>query len=318
MSSAPGDIDLDVRPFLAHSVLSKVIPRSAVTVAWTQVRPGGRLSMRSSPTASLLIVLVGKAQLIGRMERVVEQGDVVTIPSAQEYGLISVGALGLQALHVTFRNEGGADSALNLRQLLLRNEVRLQIALANPFFTLLREGRLDNERKRSMMRECARVFSDAFQAFLFVRQGMCRDDDYIEAFEQHLREELGHNKLLKVTRNSGAFEDPILKAASSWFCHQMLVLDNVDKAVVNLVLETAGYYLGALAGPAFVGEEGSEFFHTHAEADADHKDVGARLLEGQQPDTYARLQRVLDSSWDMLDTMTRRIAILIENEECSS
>jgi pyrroloquinoline quinone (PQQ) biosynthesis protein C len=98
----------------------------------------------------------------------------------------------------------------------------------------------------------------------------------------------------------------------------MLVLDNVDKAVVNLVLETGGYYLGALAGPAFAGHEGSTFFHTHSEADAAHQEVGAQMLENQTPATYARLAETLDASWDMLDTMTSRIAHIIEMNDVTS
>jgi hypothetical protein len=147
---------------------------------------------------------------------------------------------------------------------------------------------------------------------------MCQDEDFAGPFLQHLREEVGHNELLEVSRDPRAFGDPVLKAASSWFCHQMVVLDNIDKAVVNLVLETAGYHLGMLAGPLFEGHEGDKFFRTHSEADAHHQEVGAQLLEGQTPETYARLATTLDASWDMLNVMTSSIARIIQSNETSS
>jgi hypothetical protein len=42
------------------------------------------------------------------------------------------------------------------------------------------------------------------------------------------------------------------------------------------------------------------------------------LLEGLHPHTYVRLQRVLDASWDMVDAMTQRFALLIELDAGSS
>jgi hypothetical protein len=162
------------------------------------------------------------------------------------------------------------------------------------------------------LRECLRVFADAFQTFLFTRQATCWDAEYAEPYREHLVEELGHNKLLTVSGKSPIARDPILRATSSWFCHQMLVLDNAEKAVVNLVLESAGYYLGTLAGPQFAGEESEAYFDTHSEADEHHKELGLNLLENLSPQEYVRLQQVLDSSWDMLDAMTRRFAHIID------
>jgi hypothetical protein len=110
----------------------------------------------------------------------------------------------------------------------------------------------------------------------------------------------------------------VLRAMSSWFCHQMLVLDNAEKAVVTLALETGGYYFGTLSMPLFEGDSAQRYFDTHAEDDAHHKDLSIQLLEGLHPHTYVRLQRVLDSTWDMIDAMTSRFAYLIELDAGSS
>jgi hypothetical protein len=186
-------------------------------------------------------------------------------------------------------------------------------ALQSPFFALLRNGKL-SKGERAAAREVLRVFSDAFQAFLFLRQGTCRNEEYRSTFLEHLKEELGHNELLSVSRNARVWGDPILKATSSWFCHQMLVLDNAGKAVVNLVLETAGFHFHTLAAPVFSEDVSARYFNVHAEEDEHHKEVAVDLLRGEHPETYRRLSGILEQTWDMFDTLTRRFAYLIEFE----
>lgn len=317
---SPAEGNLEVQPFLAHKVLGSMLPHSAVSLAWTQARSGKDVALRSHPTPGLLIILEGRAILTGGLNRKVEAGDVIMLPRDLEYGFTAVGPAGLNALHVAFEGDSEAftDEALSLQQLLSRNEMRLQTTLNNSFFMLLRRRGIDSERKRTAMRESLRVFSDAFQTMLFTRQATCRDEEYEAQFNQHLLEELGHNRLLSVTGTSLVAKDSVLRAMSSWFCHQMLVLDNAEKAVVNLVLETGGYYLGTLSMPMFEGDDAQRYFDTHAEDDAHHKDLSVALLEGLHPHTYVRLQRVLDASWDMVDAMTQRFALLIELDAGSS
>ncbi len=320
VAPAGNDGNFEVRPFLAHKVLGNMLPRSAVSMAWTEARSGKDVGLRSHPTPGLLIILEGRAILIGGLNRKVEAGDVITLPRDLEYGFTAVGPAGLHALHVAFDGDAPSytDEALTLQQLLARNEARLQTTLNNSFFSLLRRRGIDSERKRVAMRESVRVFSDAFQTLLFTRQATCRDEEYAGQFNQHLLEELGHNGLLPVSGTSWVAKDAVLRAMSSWFCHQMLVLDNAEKAVVNLVLETGGYYLGTLSMPLFEGDVSQRYFDTHAEDDAHHKELSAALLEGLHPHTYVRLQRVLDASWDMVDAMTQRFAHLIELDAGSS
>lgn len=314
VSAAQGGAD--VRQFRAHALLDKSMRVADVSVAWIAVRQDQVVALRSDPRPGLLIVLRGRAELLGPRCEQVEQGDAVTIPANQPYGFTGVGPQGLEAMHVTFPAPV-EERVTCVKQLRARNEARAQLALTNPFYTMLRERKLDTPRKRALMREGSRVFADAFQNFLFTRQAMCADGGYTPLFLDHLREEIGHNELLEVSKDPLAFGDPILKAASAWFCHQMTVLDNLDKAVVNLVLETGGYHLGMLAEPVFEGHSGSEFFHTHSEADAHHQEMGVELLEGQSTETYARLAATLDASWQMLETMTRRIAHIVQSDTSS-
>lgn len=313
---SPAHGSLDVQQFVGHELLANVLSNSDVALDWLRLPSGQATGLRSNPTPSLLIVLEGQAELSGDGTAVLEQGDVVTLPEGGRYGLLSRGPGGLQALQLTFIDESRpAPAQRSFETLLAQNELRAQVALNNPFFLMLREGALVTERRRAALCEGARVFADAFQSLLLLRQGTCRDRDYAEVFYDHLREELGHNLLLCVPEHSAVLDDAPLKAVSSWFSHQMLTLDNVEKAVLNLVLETAGYYLGVLAEPLFDGREGEEFFHTHAGADAEHKALGMALMQGQTPESYDRLHEVLDSSWTMLEAMTTRIATLIRRED---
>jgi hypothetical protein len=201
---------------------------------------------------------------------------------------------------------------------LARNEARLHTWLRTPYFRMLHDGTLNSNRMRARFMQCIRIFSDIFQTFLFSRQAMCRENDYHSAFLDHLTEEFGHNKLLRAANELRISADPSLQATLSWFCHQMLVLDNAGKAIVNLVLETGGYHFHNLAKPVFSGDDVQEYFDTHAEDDEQHKDLGLSLLQDQHPLTYANLLHVLDGSWDMLDATTQRIFELVHLQETSS
>ncbi len=312
---------LETRPFDAHAILSEVVPKSDVEMAWTHVRAGQESPLRSHPTRNMLVILEGTAQLTGSTQRTIEQGDVITVPAGQQYGFRAVGSQGLHVLHVSFTNQPATKRSAesrDLAQLLARNAVRLHAALDNPFFALLRDGELRRPDRRGVMREALRVFSDAFQTILFTRQATCRDERFMRAFHAHLTEELGHNEMLKVNTRSRATSDPILRASSAWFCHQMLLLDNSGKAIVNLVLETAGYHFHTLASNVLAGDESAEYFHVHAEDDEAHMEMGLDVLGDLHPENYRRLHEVLESTWDMFEVMTGRIAHLVHAEEASS
>src|SRR5690349_25178483 len=100
VSPVAEDSELDVRQFRAHALLSKLMPGSDVSVAWTHVRQDQEVSLRSDPKPGLLIIVHGRAELVGPRARAVEQGDVLAIPAHQPYGFTGVGAEGLQAVHV--------------------------------------------------------------------------------------------------------------------------------------------------------------------------------------------------------------------------
>ena len=71
--------DLEVRPFLTHKLLGSLLPPSFVSLAWTHAPAGKDIALRSHPTPGLLIILEGRAVLLGGLPRKVEAGDVVTL-----------------------------------------------------------------------------------------------------------------------------------------------------------------------------------------------------------------------------------------------
>lgn len=306
---------LEIRAFDGHSTLRTATPQS-VAMALTFAHPGQVIAPRSHEHRSMLIVLHGSAELIGLGQKRLEQGDVVTLPADREYGFTEVGPAGLHALHVTFREEAEVPpEATTLEQLLAYNEFRASRALQSPYFRLLKNGGLVSLERRARLRDAIRVFSDAFQNVLFIRQATCADERYASVFHEHLTEEIGHNQLLTVPETRRAPTDPILRATSSWFCHQMLVLDNIGKgALVHLVLETAGYHFHTLAAPLLTADVSAEYFQIHAEADDDHRKVATGFFADQHPSTYRRLHKIIERGWNVFDVMTSRFLHFVESD----
>lgn len=311
--------------FSSRKELKSALPARGLVMSWLTIEPEGTLPPRTYENDSLLMVLDGKAQLTGGKERIIEQGDVVSLPGGCVLRIAGIGTKELQALLVTFEKAIGTQAndrrpvceVDSLERLLEENETHAKRVLDNPYFRMIAAGGLDNERIRGLFRDRLRVFCDAFQQFLFARQATCNDEAYERTFLEHLLEELGHNDLMKTTGEKRPF-DAVLSATSNWFCHQMFIQDNVGKAAIHLVLETGGDYFHNLAKPSFEEDSSSEYFETHAEDDARHKQMSIDLLSDQRPLVYRRLHGTVVDSWNMIDAMTRRIHKLVQSEVAAS
>lgn len=308
------------RPFAAHPLLARLLPPTGpAEFTWSRVAPSREPAIiHSHPTRVLLIIVGGSAELIGNRKGHVKEGDVIALPARSPYGFTAVAESGLNFLRLAFRPEGGVKErdVLSLPDLLARNEQRAAHFLRNPFFDLLRDDTLTDPRKLSVFRPTVRVFSDAFQTLIFTREATCCDEAFRSTFASHFRDEVGHNELLGARERDTPVRDSVLTALLSWFTYQMLVLDNVEKAVlVHLVLETAGHHFEALgsANESLKKDSAAKYFEAHA-ADDEHKDMVTGLIEGCHPKTYRRLGQLLDEGWDMLGQITSRMAYLIRNE----
>jgi mannose-6-phosphate isomerase-like protein (cupin superfamily) len=302
------------RSFLSDPRLREATASTGVHMRAVSLAAGGDSGLRSHTEASLLIVLKGEATLGGEAEGRVCQGNVVTIPAGREYRLLA-GPQGLEALETAFARgeakEERGEEEYSLKRLLVENEKRLRKLTSSPYFKLLEGNALASNSRRAAFRDYTRVFSDAFQKIILLRQATCANEEFGKIFSEHLREELGHNQMLTPSGEGRVF-DAVLHATSSWFVHQMLMLDNAGKAIIHLVLESGGYFFHTAASSVFAGDQAEEYFVTHAEDDDAHRHVVLGLLEGHHPETYKRLTSVLEDAWNMLDAMTQRTVELVE------
>jgi mannose-6-phosphate isomerase-like protein (cupin superfamily) len=307
------------RPFAAHPILSKSLFSSEnIEFAWCRVLPSQTPPQVASHSSRvLLLVLSGSAEMVGSKSGPVKEGDAIAIPANSPYGFTAVAEPGLQLLRLGFhtKSNGATREITSLEALLARNEERTAQFLKNPFFDLLRDDTLTDPAKLAVFRPTVRVFSDWFQTLLFTREATCFDDTFRSTFADHFREEVGHNELLGERKRDTPVRDSVLNALLSWFSYQMIVLDNVEKAVlVHLVLETAGHHFESLgsANASLRKDTSAKYFEAHA-ADDQHKDMVSGLITGCHPRTYQRLGVLLDEGWDTLGEITNRMAFLIRN-----
>lgn len=315
ISSIPANFELEVRPFLAHELIGSAVSSTSVELAWTRAEPGREVARRSDSNPTLLIILRGGAELVGRVGRPVRQGDVVTVPPGEEYGFTGVGRDGLHALRVSFREKVGSSAmdVTSLDALRASNELRTQMILNNPFFLLWREGRIESDSKRHMMRECVRILAEVLRPF--APAASYGGDGCCSPVADHPVGEPGNDELRGAMNEPTILADPVLCATSSWFRYQLLTLDEPGTAMVKLVLETARRYLGVLVNLRFHDRDRA-CSHTYADEDAEQAAAWNRLAgaELSRPDAYLRLHSVLETAWDMFDAMTTRIAVLAAQE----
>jgi hypothetical protein len=203
-----------------------------------------------------------------------------------------------------------------LEDVLEYNEKRLRQHVRIPFFQILEDGTLLDEKKRARFLGCLYVWSGYFQQIMFSRQATSVDERFKPVFLEHLAEELGHDKLLEEYGKKVKIEDPVLEATSSWFVHKMFQLDNVGKAaLVHLVLEASGDEFHTRADPLFSRFVTTEYFNVHAELDDGHAEIGVDLLKHQHPVTYAEILNLIEQSWDMFETLMDRIVYLVNHQD---
>jgi hypothetical protein len=205
---------------------------------------------------------------------------------------------------------------VTLKNILAYNEKRLHEHVQRPFFRILEDGTLLDQKKRDIFLSCLYVWSESFQQVMFSRQATSVDKRYQSIFLDHLTEELGHNKLLEEYKDKVKINDPILKATSIWFVHNMFLLDNVGKAaLVHLVLETSGDEFHTRAAPFLSQYVSTDYFDLHAELDQGHAEMGMELLKYQHPVTYAMILKLIEESWDMFETLMDRIVYLVNRQD---
>ncbi|WP_218004408.1 cupin domain-containing protein [Microtetraspora niveoalba] len=324
------------RDFRRHPALSAFLPEAGrPSFAWVRLRDGEELAVHTHPTSSMILVCRGSVRLLGDNERALAEGDVVCVPPGCRHGFrtepgqefhglsvqfdgaglyedelaprVSFGAAA--AVEAATESRGGQESLAGLEAL---NGALAERHTGNALFGLLRSGRLrEAPRTRARFVAALYVWSRHFQRMLLARQAVCADPVLREEYEEHLRDEYGHDRLLRdryaVTEE---VDDPVLEAACTWFVAQMYGLDEAQKIVlVHMVVETSGHLFGAAAADGFGRDaSGEDFFTLHATADDEHREIGRHRLATLPPSEFPRLAAICRRAWDQMDLVHERIA----------
>jgi hypothetical protein len=201
-------------------------------------------------------------------------------------------------------------ASITVEELLAFNSQMLARHKKHAFFQLFTDGSMQDPAKRQRLFACGHSFSRHFQTMLYTRHAHCADPRYLALFERHLREEAGHDEILRKKRERPELVwDPIMDSAAAWFISRMSILDNVEKlAVIHLVLETSGAYMGSVSGPVMREYGAGDYFELHDEVDQSHVTMALEPLGRQTPETLARVRVVIEQAWIVLDMWFERLA----------
>lgn len=201
--------------------------------------------------------------------------------------------------------------------LLQRNQEFKDKFKNNLLFKLSRTQRLDSTERKERFLAYFQVWSDHFQKAMLLKTALCDDPHFIPLFDQHFREELGHDKLLKSDRKTSFFKrDAILEAVCHWFPSKMLSFNLCEQILVmNLVVEGSAVIFYENIRPVLDPQGSLKHFQLHTEElDSSHESLGLDLLEGLSKRQFDRLLDLQEQSWAMLEAVMGRIGELCSQD----
>ncbi|GAA3090068.1 cupin domain-containing protein [Streptosporangium carneum] len=311
------------RDFRRNGALAAFLPEAGrPSFAWVRLRDGETLAVHRHPTKSMILVCSGSVLLLGTRERELSEGDVVCVPPESDHGFRTRPGEEFHGLSVQFEGAGlyehelaprasFGEAGAALAELERLNESLLERHTGNALFTLFGTGRLRHEPAlRARFVAALYVWSTYFQRMLHARQATCADADLRAEYGEHLREELGHDRLLLEHHDADAEAyDTVLEAAGNWFVAQMHQLDEAQKIVlVHMVVESSGHVFGLATSEIFSEEAKGGYFDLHAEADDDHRRIGRAYLHRLPASAFPRLMETCRRAWDQMDLVHERIA----------
>ncbi|MFF5973409.1 cupin domain-containing protein [Streptomyces sp. NPDC012769] len=313
------------RDFRRNDQLAAFLPETGrLSLAWVRLADGEQLDVHQHPTKSMILVCKGSVRLLGDQERELAEGDTVAVPPGARHGFVTRPGEVFEGLSVQFEGSGlyedeteprvrfDGDLA-SLAELERYNAERLEQFGRHRMFELFDSGRVTADPEmRARFVNALYVWSVYFQRMLYARQAVCADPRLREVYAGHLREEFGHDVLLKERHGiSETVYDPILEAVGNWFVLQMHGADEAAKIViVHMVVESSCQVFGERTGVAFPEETADDvtYFDLHSEVDEDHRELGRDHLRGLSTSQFPHLMRVCGQAWDQLDVLFERIA----------
>ncbi|GGT18035.1 cupin domain-containing protein [Streptomyces purpureus] len=314
------------RDFRRHPALAGFLPEHGrLSLAWVRLRDGERLDVHDHPTKSAVLVCKGSARLVGDCEQTLAEGDTVCVPPGARHGFETLPGEEFHGLSVQFEGAGLYEDEQGPRvrfteaasaayaDLERHNAERLRRYGQHRLFAPFDDGRVGRDpalRRRFL--SALYVWSVYFQRMLLARQAVCADERLRELYAGHLREEFGHDVLLRERHgvDTGVY-DPVLEAAGHWFLMQMHGADEAAKIViVHLVVESSCDVFGRRTRVAFPhsGAPDESYFDLHAAVDEDHSRIGRDHLKSLSPAQFPELIKVCDRAWDQLELAHERIA----------
>ncbi len=315
-----------LREFRKHPILSQFLPDEAVrlSVSWVHLQKDQILSIHQHPTSSMIIVCQGEGEVMGDCQEPLKEGDVVIVPPFHMHGFRGKGSHGFWGLSIQFEGLGlyedrdaprvrfvakeNSNKVSPMDQILQEQRLYEKKFNRNPLMILAKSPKLDQPEVKERLLEALNYWSDWFQKILSARVAAGGKPEYLDAAEQHLMEEVGHNKILYEMRQNRpvTFWDPLLDSAASWFHNQMLSATDEEKTVLmHLVLEGASTKFHGLANRLFPD---ASFFQIHSTVDEDHFEMGCRLLEKSPNLDAPHLCTVLNHGWAVFGVIAAQMA----------
>jgi quercetin dioxygenase-like cupin family protein len=92
-----------VKDFLNHPVLQQFLQnQSKASLSWASLKYQEVLDIHQHPVDTLVILCKGKAQLIGDVECLLHEGDIVAIPRHSLHGLVGTSKDDMWCIAVSF------------------------------------------------------------------------------------------------------------------------------------------------------------------------------------------------------------------------
>lgn len=187
------------------------------------------------------------------------------------------------------------------------NEQRQREYESSDLIRLLADESTAAETKKAVL-TYLQPWSNAFQRMISACVTFESDPDLRALALVHQQEEVGHDAILARSRadEQQLIWDPVIEAGASWFVDQLAILPSVQRAVVaHLALEAGSLVLSQAGTRAFPDDP---YFTLHDEADAEHLEMGYRVLRQRTDWTADDVITVLDRAWRVIAVVSERIA----------
>ncbi len=187
------------------------------------------------------------------------------------------------------------------------NEERQRDYESSDLVRLLADENTADETKKAVL-TYLQPWSNAFQRMISARVTFESDPELRALALEHQQEEVGHDAVLARSRagDQRVVWDPVIEAGASWFVDQFAILPGIQRAVLaHLALEAGSLVFSRAGARAFPDDA---YFTLHDEADAEHLEMGYRLLRQRADWTPDDLITVLDRAWQVITVVSDRIA----------